>query len=153
MNVKSKILKTRNLPKDGKKLDSIGTKPYLIIILGIVLGIILLFTRFYLFGIVLVILFLYYLLFVKNVVLIEFYDQYVVFYLNNGNEECFILFWNDILKWHICESRNDLDELHVILKNKKHVDLKCLGKKKIRHWFSQFVDDEKITKELHEQHI
>ena len=153
MNVKSKILKTRNLPKDGKKLDSIGTKPYMIICICIVLGFFLLFTRFYLFGIVLVILFLYYLLFVKNVVLIEFYDQYAVFYLNNGNEECFLLFWNDILKWNISESRNELDELHIVLKNREHVDLKCLGKKKIKRWFSQFVDDEKTKKELHEQHI
>ncbi len=56
------------------------------------------------------------------------------------------MFWNDILKWNISESRNDLDELHIVLKNREHVDLKCLGKKKIKRWFSQFVDDEKTKR-------
>ena len=34
----------------------------------------------------------------------------------------------------------------LVLKNREHVDLKCLGKKKIKRWFSQFVDDEKNKK-------
>lgn len=62
MNVKSKVLKIRNLPADGKKIDQINAKPYLVIIVFLLIGISLLFTRVYLIGIVITFLFLYYLL-------------------------------------------------------------------------------------------
>ncbi|MFQ7537438.1 MAG: hypothetical protein ACLRL6_08880 [Clostridium sp.] len=52
MNVKSKVLKIRNLPTDGRKIDQINAKPYLIIAVFLFIGIALLFTRVYLIGIV-----------------------------------------------------------------------------------------------------
>ena len=103
VNVKSKVLKIRNLPTDGRKIDQINAKPYLVIAVFLFIGIALLFTRVYLIGIVITFLFLYCLLFVKDVVLIEFYETYAVFYLNNGKEECFLLFWQDVAKWSITQ--------------------------------------------------
>ena len=89
MNVRSKILKIRNLPTDGELIDHINAKPYLFILVCIAIGLALMFTRLYLIGIVITFMFLYYLLFVKDVTLIEFYDKYAIFYLNNGKDECF----------------------------------------------------------------
>ncbi len=44
MNVKSKVLKIRNLPTDGRKIDQINAKPYLVIAVFLFIGIALLFT-------------------------------------------------------------------------------------------------------------
>ena len=48
VNVKSKVLKIRNLPTDGRKIDQINAKPYLVIAVFLFIGIALLFTRVYL---------------------------------------------------------------------------------------------------------
>lgn len=150
VNVKSKVLKIRNLPTDGRKIDQINAKPYLVIAVFLFIGIALLFTRVYLIGIVITFLFLYCLLFVKDVVLIEFYETYAVFYLNNGKEECFLLFWQDVAKWSITSSRNDLDVLNIELKNHQCISLKCVSRKKVEKYFLQCatpIRESEITKQ------
>ena len=109
MRVRSKILKIRNLPKTGEKRGEIKTKPYGLLLTFLVIGIALLFTSYYVFGIVLVGLFLYYLLFIKNALLVEFFDTYAVFYLNNGKDECYVLFWNDVKDWQLEKAKRDMD--------------------------------------------
>lgn len=150
VNVKSKVLKIRNLPTDGRKIDQINAKPYLVIAVFLFIGIALLFTRVYLIGIVITFLFLYCLLFVKDVVLIEFYETYAVLYLNNGKEECFLLFWQDVAKWSITSSRNDLDVLNIELKNHQCISLKCVSRKKVEKYFLQYatpIRESEITKQ------
>lgn len=151
MNIKSKILKIRNLPTDGKKIDQINAKPYLFIIVFLIVGICLMCTRLYLVGFVVTFLFLYYLLFVKDVVLIEFFDRYAVFYLNNGKDECFLLFWEDVLHWSISGNRNDLDLLSIVLRNNETVALKCLSRKKVEKYF-QLCTAHDEEKEISKQH-
>lgn len=149
MNVKSKCLKIRNLPSDGEYLGHINSKPYAFIIIGILIGAALLATSFYLVGIVLCLVFLYCLVFVKNIKLVEFYKDYVVFFLNNGNDECFLIFWQDVASWEMESHVNDLDILHIHLKNGKDVSLKCLSRKKIETYFRTYVTsvDEKTDKQ------
>ena len=139
VNVRSKILKIRNLPADGTRIDQIKAKPYGFIILFLLLGIAMTFTRFYIFGFIIAAVFLFYLVGVKDMVLVEFFDCYAVFYLNNGLDECFLLFWDDIEHWEIVSSRRDLDVLNITLKNNQTISLKCLGKKKIEKYFCQYV--------------
>ena len=142
VNVRSKILKIRNLPVDGKKLGQIKAKPYGFILLFLLLGIAMTFTRFYIFGFIIAAVFLFYLVGVKDMLLVEFYDRYAVFYLNNGLDECFLLFWDDIEHWEIVSSRRDLDVLNITLKNHQTISLKCLGKKKIERYFHQCVSSQ-----------
>ena len=139
MNVKSKILKIRNIPKNGKKIAEIKAKPYGMILLFLCLGLALLCTRFYFLGIIISAVFMYYLVFVKDILLVEFYEEFAVFYLNNGNDECFLLFWEDIYHWDITSSRRDLDVLNIMLKNNQTYALKCLGKKKIMRYFERYA--------------
>lgn len=154
MNVRSKVLKIRNLPHDGKKVAQITSKPYLFIIICLLIGGALLFTRMYLLGVVIAILFLCYLLFVRDVVLVEFFDRYVVFYLNNGQDECYLLFWEDVASWQLVQHRNDLDELKVVLKNQQTISLRCLGRKKLLRWFHTYVDTQAQTRETFpKQHV
>lgn len=143
MNVRSKILKIRNLPVDGKKDGQIKAKPYGLILLFLCIGLALLCTQLYFIGIVVVGIFLYYLVFVKDMTLVEFYDTFAVFYLNNGKDECFLLFWEDLDHWEMVSSKKDLDVLNVVLKNNQTVSLKCLGKKKIIRNFKKHASTTK----------
>lgn len=151
VNVRSKILKIRNLPIDGKKIGQIKAKPYGFILLFLFMGICLLCTRFYIVGFVITAIFIYYLFFVRDMVLVEFFDRYVVFYLNNGKEECFLLFWEDIEHWNITSSRRDMDVLNIILRNNQTIALKCLGRKKIEKYFNEYASNhhEKNTTKQH----
>ena len=151
MNVKSKVLKIRNLPTGSKKVDEINAKPYLFLIVFLLIGIVLLFTDLYLIGIVISFLFLYCLLFIRNVTLVEFYEDYAVFYLNNGNEECFILFWEDITSWNIANSRFDLDVVNIELRNCQCISLKCVSVKKVKKYFSKYAPFTQETS-ANEQH-
>ena len=139
MRVRSKILKIRNLPKTGEKRGEIKTKPYGLLLTFLVIGIALLFTSYYVFGIVLVGIFLYYLLFIKNTLLVEFFDTYAVFYLNNGKDECYVLFWNDVKDWQLEKAKRDMDILNIVLKDDTTIALKCLGRKKICKYFKQYA--------------
>ena len=140
MVVKSKVLKTRNLPVDGKLIDHCNAKPYLFILLAISIGALLLMTRFYLIGFVILCFFLYYLIFVKDVTLIEFYDKYAVFYFNNAENECFLLFWEDVEKWQVHSSRKDFDQVEVTLRNQQVVSLKCLERKKLERYLTTYTN-------------
>ncbi len=135
MNIRSKVLKNRNIPSSGNLLGKVCSKPYGIIIIGIMMGTILLSNEHYISGIVILFLFSYYLFFVRNLKLIEFYDQYAVFYLHNGKDECYVLFWEDIESWMILSKWNDTDKLKVVLKNHEIITLNCIGKKKIKKYF------------------
>ena len=143
MKVKSKCLKIRNLPADGEYLGHVNSKPYLFIFVCLAIGVALLPTIFYMVGILMCLVFLYCLIFVKNIKLIEFYTQYAFFFLNNGNDECFLLFWDDVAKWNIESQRNDLDILHIDLKDGQTISLKCLGRKKIVRYFEKYVPVQK----------
>lgn len=137
MNVKSKVLKIRNLPSDGQKLDTISSKPYAFILVLFSAGIILLCTEYYLIGAIASIFGGYYLFFVKNVKLIEFFDRYAIFYMNNGRDEAFVLFWEDVQRWEFVPCKSELDTLTITLKNQQSVSIKCVSKKKIEKYLKE----------------
>lgn len=149
MNVRSKILKIRNLPKGDKRIDHVHAKPYVFISICLAIGIGLLCTRFFLAGIIVTLIFLFYLIFVRDMILIEIYDQYAVFYFINEKDECFLLFWEDIEKWEVINSRTDLDVLNITLHNHEMISLKCLSKKKVIKYFVKYTNEEqqKVTKQ------
>lgn len=151
MNVKSKILKIRNLPCDGKKLDTISSKPYMFICFLLSLGVLLLCTDYYLIGCIVTIFAAFYLFFVKNIKLIEFYDKYVFFYTNNGSDECFVLFWEDVERWEIVKGKGALDTLEIMLKNHQSVSISCVSGKKIEKYFVTYTGCKQPC-HIHKQH-
>ena len=151
MDVKSKVLKIRNLPCDGKKLDTISSKPYGFICVLLIAGIILLCSNYYLVGCVITIFSAYYLFFVKNIKLVEFFDRYALFYMNNGKDECFVLFWEDVDHWEFSKCKNDLDSLTITLKNHQSVSIKCVSRKKIEKYLTECTT-QKDTCQIHKQH-
>lgn len=140
MNIRSKNLKIRNLPKGNQRLDQINSKPYLFLGLFLVMGTALLLCKSYLLGSMFIILFFYNFCFVKNDILIEFYNEYAVFYhYNNHKDECFLLFWQDIAKWQYVHTKKDYDEIEVWLKNGRQVCIKCISQHKTLKYFKRYA--------------
>lgn len=141
MNVRSKNLKIRNLPKGRKRIDCINAKPFVLFGICLITGILLLILcNSYLIGTVLVLISLYNFLFIKNEILVEFYEEYAVFYRTTSyKDECFLLFWNDVRDWYIQRAKSNYDEIHISLKNDQKVVLKCVSKHKIQRYFRRFV--------------
>lgn len=140
LNVRSKNLKIRNLPKQCKRIGQINSKPYVFLVLFFILGILLIACRSYVMGTILTVLFIYNLCFVKNCVLIEFYEDHAVFYqITTHKDDCYLLFWDDIEKWRYVKTKTDYDLLEITLKNGKEISLKCISKHKTLHCFKRFV--------------
>lgn len=148
MHVRSNVLKTRNLPQSSKKLDEIKVKPYLFIIILFMIGIAFLVYGHFLMGIAITLIFGYNLLFIRNVVVTEFYEEYVVFYMDKNCEECFLLFWNDILSWSYVKRKHDLDIIEVVLKNNHKVSFKCLSKKKVLKNFTAHAATRQVEEKI-----
>lgn len=143
MDVRSQLLKIRNLPQGHKLIDHVNAKPYLVFcILGGIGILFVLREKYMILGILLLFIALYSFIFVKNERLIEFYDDYCVFYRTNANkDECFLLFWNDISAWEI-HTGYEYDELSVTLKNQKKITLRCVCKHKLNRYFKRYVNRE-----------
>ena len=115
------------------------------------LGVLLLCSDYYLVGCVITIFAAFYLFFVKNIKLVEFYDRYAFFYTNNGSDECFVLFWEDVERWQIIKGKSALDTLEITLKNHQSVSISCVSSKKIEKYFTQCIE-KKESCEIHKQH-
>lgn len=145
LNIRSKNLKIRNLPKNNKRLDQVNSKPYLFLIIFFTLGVSLLLCKSYLIGTVVTVLFLYNICFVRNSILIEFFEEYVVFYNTTQKDECFLLFWEDIAKWQYKNTKVDFDILEITLKDGKQVSIKCIGKRKTLRYLKRKAFSQQIT--------
>lgn len=143
VDVRSKLLKIRNIPQGHKLIDCINTKPYFVFsVLGSIGLLLVLREKYMILGILLVFVAVYSFLFIKNERLIEFYDDYCVFYRMNANkDECFLLFWNDISAWEI-HPGSEYDELSVTLRDQRKIVLKCVCKHKLTRYFKRYVNRE-----------
>lgn len=141
LNVRSKNLKIRNLPKGQKRLDCINSKPFAFFGLCFLVGLILIvLSQSYLIGGLLVVISAYNFFFIRNEVLVEFYEDHAVFYHHNAyKDECFLLFWEDVHSWQIKRTKKDYDELLLVLKNHRKVTLKCVSKHKIQRYFKRYA--------------
>lgn len=145
MMLKSKKMMVRNLPKDGILRDKVTNKPYPILVSLFVISLLLL-KSLPLVAVVILCLSLY-LLFSKERRLIEFYDDYVIFFTDLNNEECYILYTDEILDWRI-ESCRKLLSLQVTLINNKVVTLSCGSKHKLLKYFKQNIPNKNSASQI-----
>lgn len=141
MDIRSHTLKIRNLPQGHKRIACINAKPYALLGLLLLIGILLVaWMKYYMLGGILLAAAVYNFLFIKNERLVEFYDEYVVFYhINTYRDECFLLFWNDIVSWQIKPTKSIYDELAITLRNQKEITLKCVSKHKLIRYFNTYA--------------
>lgn len=138
--LKSKKMMTRNIPKEGILKDKVTNKPYPILISLFVISLSLL-KPLPLVAVVVLSLSIY-LLISKERRLIDFYDDYLIFYTDLKNEECYILYVDEILDWRI-ESCSKLLSLKVTLIDNKVITLSCGSKHKLLKYFKKNIPNKK----------
>lgn len=124
------------MPEREYKLGDIHSKPYGFIIFFLGVGVYMAHSNLMI-GILLIALFLYYLFVNKNQTVTEFYEDFVVFYHERNEEECYILFWDEIESWDYERGRFDVDRLHVKLKNGEKIAFRSLSRLKMKKYFHQ----------------
>ncbi len=144
MEVRSKVLKIRNLPQGNKRIGSINAKPYAFFVVTLIAGILLVMKQSHLIGSIGIILSLYQLCFTQNEKLAEFYVDYAVFYhINDHKDECFLLFWEEVEDWQCICKHSGYDRIEITLNNQKNVSLRCVDQHKINRYLKRFTHIQK----------
>lgn len=99
--MKSKELKTYNLPNETAPLSEINAKPTLLFILMIVLGIVALFFHIQtIYGVTLILVGFICICFMPRVTLIEFYYDYFVMFNRADKSKCVLIYNDEVKSWH-----------------------------------------------------
>lgn len=99
--MKSKELKTYNIPNDGAILTEINAKPTWLFVALIVLGIVALAIRINpIYGITMIIVGFVCICFMPRVTLMEFYYDYLVMYNRADRTSCVIIYYSEVVSWY-----------------------------------------------------
>ena len=141
--MKSKELKVYNLPYDRKIEASIDAKPYelifIIVVVGVILSILLKVTFS---GIALVLLGVFGLSFLPKHVLLEFSNEYVVIYNRANHNECVMVYYEDIQSWRYIKG-NSFDELELTLINGSKESVEAFSKITFEGAMNKYIPDKK----------
>ena len=101
MVMKSKELKSYNLPTDDEQLSELNAKPTALFMLFIVLGISLIFMKLPIAnGIILIIIGAVGICFMPRVTLIRFFRNYLVMYNRADKNKCILIYYNEVKSWY-----------------------------------------------------
>lgn len=101
MSMKSKELKSYNLPNDNVPISQISAKPTWLFVLVVMMGIISFILRMpIVYGIALIVVGLSCICFMPRVVLMEFYNEYLVMYNRADKSTCVIIYYDEVATWY-----------------------------------------------------
>ena len=143
--MKSKELKTHNLPVDIFPISKIDAKPDVLFILLILLGLFsftLHITSFY--GITIILTSLCVLLFMPKVRLMEFFQEYLVMYNKADKNSCVLIYYDEIASWYYTWSANR-DYLYIELENGSVEKIEAFSKTLFEANMNRFVREKKKT--------
>lgn len=141
--MKSKELKTYNLPKDDLLISSIDAKPNYVFILAFLLGAILLFiesSRVYGLTIITIVIVMY--IYLPKVVLMEFFQEYLVLYNRADNNSCVLVYYDEIISWNYSWSANR-DYLNIELENGESERIEAFSKTIFESNMNRFLKEKK----------
>ncbi len=141
--MKSKALKTDNLPEDREIEYRINAKPFILLGLIIVFGTGMMFyPSFVYIGAAVVAIGLFALLFLPSRVLLEFSNDYVVVYHRVNQNECELIYYDEIVSYQYV--RNPLSDYLVFeLENGETIRVSCFGKTRIEMILNRYAKDKK----------
>jgi len=98
--MRSKELKTYNLPENGSPVSVIDAKPYELIIFVLFIGILMVVTNVSLaYGITVIGFAFGCILFLPRTILIDFYYDYLILYNKANKEDCALIYYEDVVSW------------------------------------------------------
>ena len=141
--MKSKALKTDNLPEDREVRYRINAKPFIALGVVFTIGAVLIFyPRLTYVGASMIAISLFALLFLPSRILLEFSDDYVVVYHRVNQNECELIYYDEIVSYqYIRKAQNDF--LVFELENGETIRVSCFGKARIEMILNRYAKDKK----------
>lgn len=149
--LRSKRLKTRNLPSSRIIETKIDTKPYIGLIVVLMIAIACIMTDFWIFGLLLSLLCIAALIFVKNQCITELNEEFAVFYREGDPEECTVVYWDEIEDWNYVYAKVGLDYIKILMKNGEVLMFKSFSKNKLLKYFNRYAPKKAIEEDEDEE--
>lgn len=147
MNMKSKELKTYNLPNNSDILSEINAKPNWVFVLLILLGLISFAFKSNIYGVSLLTVSILCICFMPRVTLMEFYYDFLVMYNRADKSKCVIIYYNEVSCWYYTKSVKR-DYLIIELENGSVEKIEGFSKTIFESYMSRYLKDKhkKISK-------
>ena len=143
--MRSKELKTYNLPAEDVLISSINAKPNFLFCLLIILGIMSYFLDIpFFYGATLIGLSLVVLIFTPKVTMMEFYQNYLVMYNKADRNSCVLIYYDEVASWHYTWSTNR-DYLNIELEDGSVERIEAFSKTLFESNMNRFLKDKKKT--------
>ena len=126
---KSRIIRVSNIPHD-EVIYRVKSKPVISFLLMLILGCILLFTKYWMFGIFFIIVSLYALFAIPNHTILDITDRFLISYNAQNKQECIIVYWSEIEQWTYILTRQITDFLYLELNDGDRMNIPIMNPKK-----------------------
>lgn len=139
--MKTQVIKIRNLPEEvDKTAYAVRVKPWGVLMVVLVAGIVMLILKSYMIGIALplIILTLFAILGMPDRILVQFMDDYLVMYNRSDRTECTIVYWEEVVSWHY-ESHHICDRLVLSLVDGTTESVDMYSKRSIAKQMEKFA--------------
>ena len=105
--MRSKELKTYNLPSDDQLISQIDAKPsfvfYVLIVMGLVFFV---YNHYNPYGLFVAVVALIALIYMPRVVLMEFYYNYMILYNKANKSNCVLIYYDEVISWSYMRGAN-----------------------------------------------
>lgn len=139
--MKSKELKTYNLPSEDLLMARIDAKPTILFVLLLLFGLLsFLLDIPSIYGTILILFALFGMAYMPRVVLIEFYKDYLVLYNKADRETCVLIYYEDIASWYYSWGANR-DYLYIELADGNTEKIEGFSKTLFESNMNRFLKD------------
>ena len=141
--MKSKELKTYNLPKDDMVVAQIDAKPNSLFFFVILIGVLsFMFKLPIAYGVTMIIVSLCAIAYMPRVVLMEFYQDYLVLYNRADKNNCVLIYYDEVSSWYYSWSANR-DYLYIELENSNVEKIEAFSKTIFESTMNRFMRDKR----------
>lgn len=141
--MKSKELKTYNLPKDDMIVAQIDAKPNALFVFVILIGVLSFVFRLPVaYGVSMIIISICAIAYMPRVVLMEFYQDYLVIYNRADKNSCVLIYYNEVSSWYYSWSANR-DYLYIELENGNVEKIEAFSKTIFESTMNRFLRDKR----------
>ena len=147
MKSRSNRYKVRNLPENYPVNNVIKSKPIFAMIVFLLIGGIMVFsTNYKLIGAVFALIGGHTLFIAKNNVSVEFSNDFMVVYLEDNEEDCFLIYYNDVESYNYCARMYQTDYIQIITKDRKMFEFLSLDRRKMKKYLKAYLSKENDKK-------
>lgn len=140
--MKSKELKTYNLPCEQEIIHQLEVKPYVFLVTILIIGIAYIFYNGSI-ALVLMSMSLYALFFLPDRKLLIFTEEYMVMQNKAAKDDCIMIYYDEIISWQYIRS-SKVDTLVVELEDGTLEKIDCFSKRRVTKYMEEFAPNKQI---------